>query len=104
MFANILINVTNLYKMQFKHSIKGFSNYLFAKGGYVIRLDYVTSHKHYKGARLVSYSRSDNRLSLYDDNGKKQRLSKRAIKKRGFTVIDNPLNITLSCELSSCPF
>lgn len=90
--------------MQFKHSIRNFSNYLFAKGGYVIRLNYITNHQHYKGARLVSYSRSDNRLSLYDDNGKKQRLSKRAIKKRGFILIDKPLNIPLSCELVTCPF
>jgi len=89
--------------MILKHSIKGFSNYLFAKGGFVIRLNYVTSHQHYKGVRLVSYSRSDNRLTLYGDNGKKQRLSKRAIKKRGFTLVE-PLNIPLSCELSSCPF
>ena len=76
--------------MMFKYSIRNFSNYLFSKGGFVIRLNYVTNHQHYKGARLVSYSKSDQRLTLYDDKGKKQRLSKRAIKNRGFILIDNP--------------
>jgi len=90
--------------MLFKYSIPNFSNYLFAKNGFVIRLNYITKHQHYKGVRLVSYSRSDNRLTLYDDKGKKQRLSKIAIKKRGFIVIDNPLDIPLSCDLVSCPF
>tara|TARA_R110002167_G_scaffold102262_1_gene265481 strand:- start:371 stop:643 length:273 start_codon:yes stop_codon:yes gene_type:complete len=90
--------------MYLKHSIKGLSNYLFAKGGFVIRLNYVTKHQHYKSVRLVSYSKSDQRLTLYDDKGKKQRLSKRAIKKRGFILIDNPLFIPLSCELESTPF
>jgi len=90
--------------MMFKYSIRNFSNYLFSKGGYVIRLNYVTNHQHYKGCRLVSYSKSDQRLTLYDDKGKKQRLSKRAIKKRGFILIDSPLFIPLSCELESSPF
>jgi len=90
--------------MYLKHSIKGFSNYLFAKGGFVIRLNYVTKHQHYKSVRLVSYSKSDQRLTLYDDKGKKQRLSKRAIKNRGFILIDNPLFVPLSCELESTPF
>ena len=90
--------------MMFKYSIRNFSNYLFAKGGFVIRLNYVTNHQHYKGVRLVSYSKSDQRLTLYDDKGKKQRLSKRAIKKRGFILIDSPLFIPLSCELESSPF
>jgi len=90
--------------MYFKYSILNFSNYLFAKGGYVIRLNYVTNHQHYKGCRLVSYSKSDQRLTLYDDKGKKQRLSKRAIKKRGFILIDSPLFIPLSCELELSPF
>ena len=90
--------------MMFKYSIRNFSNYLFAKGGFVIRLNYVTNHQHYKGVRLVSYSKSDQRLTLYDDKGKKQRLSKRAIKKRGFILIDGPLFIPLSCELESSPF
>ena len=90
--------------MLFKHSIKGFSNYLFSKGGYVIRLNYVTTHQHYKSVRLVSYSKSDQRLTLYDDKGKKQRLSKRAIKKRGFILIDSPIFVPLSCEIDFNPF
>jgi hypothetical protein len=90
--------------MHFKHSIPNFSNYLFAKGGFVIRLNYITNHQHYKGVRLVSYSKSDQRLTLYDDKGKKQRLSKRAIKKRGFLKLDCPVFIPLSCELDSSPF
>ena len=90
--------------MYFKYSIRNFSNYLFAKGGFVIQLNYITNHKHYKSIRLVSYSKSDQRLTLYDDKGKKQRLSKTAIKKRGFTKLDNPLFVPLSCELESMPF
>ena len=90
--------------MHFKYSIRNFSNYLFAKDGFVIRLNYVTNHHHYKGARLVSYSKSDQRVTLYDDKGKKQRLSKTAIKKRGFIKLDNPLFIPLVCELDSKPF
>ena len=70
--------------MMFKYYIKGFSNYVFAKGGYIIRLDYVTKHKHYKSKRFVSYSKSDGRCTLYSDKNKKERLSKRAIKNRGF--------------------
>ena len=90
--------------MYFNHSIKGFSNYLFAKGGFVIRLNYITNHQHYKGCRLVSYSKSDQRLSLYDDKGNKQRLSKRAIKKRGFQKLDCPVFVPLSCEIDFNPF
>ena len=90
--------------MYFKHSIPNFSNYLFAKGGFVIRLNYVTKHQHYKSVRLVSYSKSDQRLTLYDDKGKKQRLSKRAIKKRGFVLINEPLFIPLVCEIDFTPF
>ena len=104
MLTNIRANVTKVYKMVFKHSISNFSNYVFSKGGYVIRLNYLTKHQHYKGYRLVSYSKSDQRLTLYDDKGKKQRLSKIAIKKRGFILIDSPLDIPLYCHINSCPF
>ena len=104
MLPNTSLYITKVYNMLFKYSIKGFSNYLFAKNGFVIRLNYVTNHHHYKGTRLVSYSKSDNRLTLYDDKGKKQRLSKRAIKKRGFVLINDPLDIPLSCDLFNCPF
>jgi hypothetical protein len=88
----------------FKHSVKGFSNYLFAKGGYILRLDYTTKHNHYKYKRFVSYSRSDNRCTLYSDKGKQERLSKRAIKNRGFVELDEPLFIPMACDLSNDPF
>ena len=89
--------------MLFKYSIKGFSRYLFGKDGFIVRLPIVTNHKHYKSIRLVSY-RKDGRIILCSDKGKKETLSKRAIKKRGFILIDKPLNIPLSCELVNCPF
>ena len=90
--------------MEFKHKIKGFSNYLFGKGGYVIRLKYVTNHLHYKEARIISYSKSDDRLTLYDDKGRKQRLSKTAIKKRGFIKLDTPVFIPLKSDIKEIPF
>jgi|TARA_R110000751_G_scaffold1723_1_gene6233 hypothetical protein len=89
--------------MEFKYSLKGFSSYLFGKDGFVVRLPIVTNHKHYKGIRLISY-RKDNRLVLYSDKGKKETLSKIAIKKRGFLKLDSPVYIPLSCDLFSCPF
>jgi hypothetical protein len=89
--------------MIFKYSLKGFSNYLFGKDGFVVRTNIVTSHHHYKQTRLISY-RKDDRIILYSDKGKKETLSKRAIKKRGFILIDSPLFIPLSCELESTPF
>mgnify|MGYP003654003323 CR=1 FL=1 len=104
MIANTVVTVTKVYKMYFKHTIRGFSNYLFKKGGYVVRLNYVTNHKHYKGVRLVSYSKSDKRLTLYDDKGKKQRLSKIAIKKRGLIILDEPLFIPMTCDIDLIPF
>jgi len=90
--------------MQFKYKIKGFSNYLFGKGGYVIRLKYVTNHLHYKEARIISYSKSDDRITLYDDNSKKQRLSKMAIKKRGFIKLEVPVFIPLKSDIKETPF
>ena len=89
--------------MVFKYSVKGFSRYLFGKDGFIVRLPIVTNHDHYKKIRLISY-RKDGRVVLYSDKGKKETLSKRAIKKRGFILIDNPLNISLSCDLVNCPF
>jgi len=89
--------------MIFKYSLKGFSNYLFGKDCFVIRTNIVTSHNHYKQIRLISY-RKDDRIILYSDKGKKETLSKRAIKKRGFILIDNPLFVPLSCEIDFNPF
>ena len=89
--------------MMFKYSLKGFSSYLFGKDGFVVRTNIVTSHHHYKQTRLISY-RKDGRLVLYSDNGKKETLSKRAIKKRGFQKLDCPVFIPLSCELELSPF
>ena len=88
--------------MVFKHSVKGFSRYLFGKDGFIVRLPIVTNHDHYKSIRLISY-RKDGRVILYSDKGKKETLSKSAIKKRGFTLVD-PINIPLSCDLASYPF
>ena len=89
--------------MVFKHSVKGFSRYLFGKDGFIVRLPIVTNHYHYKSIRLISY-RKDCRVILYSDKGKKETLSKSAIKKRGFILIDNPLDIPLTCDITSCPF
>ena len=103
MFANTSLNTVKVCKMLFKYSLKGFSKYLFGKDGFVVRTNIVTSHHHYKQTRLISY-RKDGRLVLYSDKGKKETLSKRAIKKRGFIKLDSPLFIPLSCELDSNPF
>ena len=89
--------------MLFKYSLKGFSNYLFGKDGFVIRTNIVTPHHHYKQTRLISY-RKDGRFILYSDKGKKETLSKMAIKKRGFVKLHEPLFIPLSCELEITPF
>ena len=101
MIANTLITVTNVDKMKFKHTIRGFSNYLFAKGGYVIRKQYKTPHKHYKEARLVSFDKND-RIYLWNDKGKKERLSKRVLK--GLLIPINPIEINLSSKINLTPF
>jgi len=104
MLSNTRINTTKVYKMEFKHKIRGFSNYLFAEGGYVVRIKYVTNHLHHKEDRIISYSKSDDRLTLYDDKGRKQRISKIAIKKRGFIKLDNPVFIPMECNINETPF
>jgi hypothetical protein len=89
--------------MVFKHSVKGFSRYVFKKGGYVIRISIVTKHMHYKQPRFVSY-RKDGRIILYSDKGKKETLSKQAIEKRGFVLIETPIEIPMFCDLETVPF
>ena len=86
--------------MIFKHSIKGFSNYLLAKNGFVIRTFYVTNHLHYKDPRLISFK--NNRIYLWSDSGKKERLSQRQLKRMLVEV--EPVEIPLFCSLDLTPF
>jgi len=103
MFANTSLTPIKVGKMYFRYSLKGFSSYLFGKDGFVVRTNIVTSHNHYKQTRLISY-RKDGRIVLYSDKGKKETLSKRAIKKRGFQKLDCPVFVPLSCEIDFNPF
>lgn len=87
--------------MVFKHSIKGFSNYICAKGGYVLRLNYCTKHHHCKDKRLVSFDKN-NRIYLWDDLGQKHRLSKRQLKRMLIEV--HPIDVRLKSNIELIPF
>ena len=87
--------------MEFKYTARGFSNYLFAKGDYVIRKPYVTKHLHYKNARIISFDKND-RIYLWSDKGKKERMSKRIL--RNFLIETTPVNITMLCQITETPF
>ena len=47
--------------------IKGFSNYYKTSEGWLIRLEYVTSHQHYKSTRFITFNKR-NQARLYRNN------------------------------------
>ena len=65
--------------MDFKYTLRGFSNYLITKDGIIIRKPYVTNHNHYKEAKQIIFDKN-NRVYLWSDKGKKERLSKRILR------------------------
>lgn len=80
--------------------IKGFSNYYKTKQGWLIRLGYLTSHKHYKEARFISFNKR-NQAVLYRD-GKKEYWSKRQLNYALEKI--EPFEIQDYCKVKETPF
>ncbi len=86
--------------MTFKWKVNGFDNYLVSKEGYIVRVQYKTSHLHYKHARFISHN-SRNQFRLWR-NGKQEIWSKRQLRHQLIPI--KPIEMADSCKLMEMPF